>query len=191
MKYTWEFKLECVENYKSGFKNTKPDYAKCSNEDFGKMVRKWVRIFDDHGIDGLKHKQQNKAWTQEERFELVSKVYAGHSILSVACEAGINSGQLYRWVRKYRLNGYDGLKLRRRGRPPKEDNIVPRTNDDVKLTKSEREELKLLKRRNEYLEAENAYLKKVKALAMEKIASSAKVKKRESSKNSSIKKNID
>lgn len=191
MKYTWEFKLECVENYKAGIKNIKPTYAKCSDREFDNTVRNWVRTYDAIGNDGLRHKQQNKTWTQEERFELVSKVYAGHSILSVACEAGINSGQLYQWVRKYRLNGYDGLKLKRIGRPPKEDNNMPRTNDDIKLTKHEREELKLLRRRNEYLEAENAYLKKVKALAMEKTASSVKAKKQVSSKNSSIKKNID
>ena len=90
---------------------------------------------------------------------MVTKVYAGHSILSVACELGINSGQLYQWVRKYRLNGFDGLKLKQKGRPSKLDNM-PRTNDDVKQTKQERGELKLLRRRNEYLEAENAYLKK-------------------------------
>ena len=107
----------------------------------------------------MRHKQQNKTWTQEERFELATKLYAGYSIVSAACEARINSGQLYQWVRKYRLNGYDGLKLKRKGRPPKEDNNMPRTNDDVKLTKHERDELKLLRRRNEYLEAENTNLK--------------------------------
>ena len=43
------------------------------------------------------------------------------------------------------------------------------TNNDNKpkeLSKSEREELIALKRRSEYLEAENAYLKKIEALAI-------------------------
>ena len=191
MKYTWEIKLECVENYKGGLKNIKPDYAKCSNKIFGDKVREWVRIFDAHGIDGLRHSPQNRTWSQEERFELVSKVYAGHSILSVAIEAGIDSGQLTQWVKKYRLKGYDGLELRQRGRPPKEDDSMTRPNNYAKLTKSEHEELKLLRRRNEYLEAENAYLKKAKALVMEKMASSAKGKKQVSSKSSSTKKNTD
>ena len=38
---------------------------------------------------------------------------------------------------------------------------MPKPNhSDTKLTLSEKEELKLLRQRNEYLEAENAYLKK-------------------------------
>ena len=62
--------------------------------------------------------------------------------------------------------------------------------EDVAGLDEEKEELKLLRQRNEYLEAENAYLKKVKALAIEKMASSAKAKKRKSSKNS-LKKDTD
>lgn len=68
---------------------------------------------------------------------------------------------------------------------------MPKPNhSDTKLTLSEKEELKLPRQRNEYLEAENVYLKKVKALAIEKMASSAKAKKRKSSKNS-LKKDTD
>ena len=67
----------------------------------------------------------------------------------------------------------------------------PSNDKEINLTKSELEELKLLRRRNEYLEAENAYLKKVRALAIEKMASSAKAKKPKSSKNWSTKKDID
>lgn len=66
----------------------------------------------------------------------------------------------------------------------------PNNNLDSKLTLSEKEELKLPRRRNEYLEAENAYLKKVRALAIEKMASSAKAEKQKSSKNS-LKKDTD
>lgn len=49
----------------------------------------------------LNHKHHRKQWTPEERFELVSKVLAGFSIHETACNAGINSGQLYQWVNKY------------------------------------------------------------------------------------------
>lgn len=34
MKYSWEFKLECVTNYKIGKINTKPEYTKCSQKEF-------------------------------------------------------------------------------------------------------------------------------------------------------------
>ena len=56
------------------------------------------------------------------------------------------------------------------------------------LTKSEKEELILLRRQNEYLKAENAYLKKLRALiAQKKAESSLKAKRQESSKDSAKK----
>lgn len=185
MKYSWEFKLECVKNYKIGKSNVKPEYAKCNQKGFSHKVREWVRIYELHGIDGLKHKPSNKEWTKEEKLDLVSKVLAGNSIKSIAIGAGIDSGLLHKWVKKYKHEGYNGLEVKRRGRPPKENSIMPKpsNNKETKLIKSELEELKLLRRRNEYLEAENAYLKKVRALAIEKMASSAKAKKLKSSKN--------
>lgn len=192
MKYSWEFKLECVENYKIGKCNIKPKYTKCSQREFSHKVREWFRIYELHGIDGLKHKPSNKNWTKEEKFDLVSKVLAGNSIKSIAIEAGIHPGLLHKWVKKYKQEGYYGLKCKRRGRPPKEISSMPKPNNnsDTKLTLSEKEDLKLLRRRNEYLEAENAYLKKVKALVIEKMASSAKAKKQKPSK-SSLKKDTD
>lgn len=57
----------------------------------------------------LNHKHHRKQWIPEERFELVSKFLAGFSIQETACNAGIDSGQLYQWVKKYKLFGYNGL----------------------------------------------------------------------------------
>ncbi len=185
MKYSWEFKLECVKNYKIGKSNVKPEYAKCNQKGFSHKVREWVRIYELHGIDGLKHKPSNKEWTKEEKFDLVSKVLAGNSIKNTAIGVEIDPGLPHKWVKKYKYEGYNGLEAKKRGRPPKENSIMPKpsNNKETELIKSELEELKLLRRRNEYLEAENAYLKKVRALAIEKMASSAKAKKLKSSKN--------
>ena len=48
----------------------------------------------------------------------------------------------------------------------------------ARLSPSEREELKLLRERNEYLEMENEYLKKLDALVSKREAAEAKAKKR-------------
>ena len=182
MKYDWRFKLKCVEDYKKGRWTEKPDNTSCPDQRFHKKIRLWVRVFDLHGIDGLKHSSFNKDWTAEERYELVAQVLAGRSVTSVAVEAGINDGQLYHWVRRYKENGYDGLQLRK-GRNPREPAMNANRPDE--LTKSEREELILLRRQNEYLKTENAYLKKLKALTVRKKArSSVKAKKQHSSENS-------
>lgn len=189
MKYDWKFKLKCVEYYKEGKWCDRPDFAKCSDKVFHDTITEWVRIYDLHGADGLKRKEVNKDWTPEERYELVAKVLAGRSHKSVAVEADISHGQLYEWVRRYKLYGYDGLKLKK-GRKPK--GPVMKNDDKPKdLSKSEMEELILLRRQNEYLKAENAYLKKLRALIVQKKAeSSVKAKKQESSKDS-VKKDTD
>ena len=70
--------------------------------------------------DVLKHKNFNKKWTPEEKLELVEKVLAGRGLRPVADEAGVNSSQLNSWVRKYRMEGYEGLTNKPKGRPPKE-----------------------------------------------------------------------
>ena len=177
MKYTLEFKLECIEKYKKGIHIDLPPGIK-SKDSFGSHVRDWARLYDDLGIDGLRHSGTNREWTAQERFGLVAKVLAGRSIRSVASEAHIESGQLYQWVRKYREKGMDGLQCRR-GRTPK---VPTMPKKKTELTPSEREELEILRARNEYLEAENEYLKKLDALVTEREAARPKARKRKSSK---------
>ena len=178
MKYSWEYKLKCVEDYKN-----KGKWPKDAKSSLKSKIIYWIRIYDIYGIDGLKHKSQNKVWTAEERFELVAQVLAGNSIKSTAINAGTSDGLLYQWVRKYKQFGYDGLKLSK-GRKPKDPNMS-KDNEPKELTKSEREELKILRKQNEFLRTENAYLKKLRALIVQKqVESSVKAKKQRSSENS-------
>ena len=178
MKYDWKFKLDCVLKYKEGRRDFVP--AGIGRDSFLAHVRAWVKTFDDLGVDGLKHGSFNKGWTAEQRFGLVAKVLAGDSVTNVAKNHHINSGQLSQWVKRYREKGMDGLQLRK-GRRPSNTHM---TKKKAKLTPSEQEELKLLRERNKYLEAENLYLKKLRALELEKTAKLAKAKKRESSRPS-------
>ena len=178
MKYTLEFKLECIERYKRSHSYAYPPGIK-SKSSFRSHVQDWARLYDDLGIDGLRHSGTKKEWTAHDRFGLVAKVLAGRSISDVAREAHVNSGQLCQWVRRYREKGMDGLECRR-GKPPKEP-IMPKKK--AKLTPSEREELEILRARNEYLEAENAYLKKLDALVTEREAARPKARRRKPSRD--------
>jgi transposase-like protein len=119
----------------------------------------------------LKHSPTSKEWTPEKRFELVAKVLAGNSIRLVAKNAHLNSGQLYQWVRKYNENGMDGLQCKQ-GRPTQQI-VMKKKTKKSKLSVSEQEELKLLRERNEYLEMENEYLKKLDALVSKREAAEA------------------
>ena len=61
-----------------------------------------------------------------ERYTLVARVLAGDSIKNVACSVGINTGQLYKWVRKYKIYGYNGLIPKQKGRKPKDPDMKKR-----------------------------------------------------------------
>ena len=85
-----------------------------------------------------------------------------------------------KWDQIYEKEGYEGLAKERRGRanimdgvrrgrPPK---IKPEIKDDLKA------ENKRLKKRLEYLEAENEYLKKLQALIQQKEAQKTERKKK-------------
>ena len=119
MRYSYDFKRKCVELYRQGEWAETPDDIK-NEKYFRDMIRKWVRTENACGPEALRHKNQNKDWSAEERYKLVAKVLAGESYLSVAVYAGINAGLLYQWVRKYKTMGYNGLVNMKQGRKAKE-----------------------------------------------------------------------
>ena len=179
MKYTLEFKFECIDKYKKGIHIDLPPNAKCKERDFFMhKVRDWNKLYDLHGIDGLKHNQFNHTWTKEGRFKLVAQVLTGKTISQVSFENKLKESVLSSWIRRYREKGIDGLELRK-GRKPK---VPTMPKKKTKLAPSEKEELELLRARNEYLEAENACLKKLDALVTKREAAHPKAKKQKSSK---------
>ena len=178
MRYSYEFKRKCIELYREGCWPDTPEGIKEAN--FRSKVRQWVRIEEACGPEALRHKNQNKIWTAEERYTLVAQVIAGQSCQSVAFAAGINDGMLYQWVRKYKKLGYNGLVNMKKGRPCKEPQMKKKTSP-IPLTESEREELIRLRAETEYLRTELAVRKKLEALRREKEAARLKVKKQQSS----------
>ncbi len=184
MRYSHEYKLNCIELYKQGKWPETPEGIKEHN--FRIMIGRWAQIEDSQGPEALQHKKFNKAWTPEEKLELISQVIAGKANQAVAFSAGIDSGMLYRWVRKYKTLGYNGLADMKKGRPPKEPQMKKNANP-APLTESEREELIRLRAEVEYIKAENEVIKKRIALRQEKEAARLKAKKQQSSRNSAKK----
>ena len=183
MRYSYEFKRKCVEMYHRGEYPETPNGI--SEERFHWQVRKWVRIEESCGPDALRHKNQNKEWTPEERYALVARVLAGESNKTVALSSGINEGQLYQWVRKYKIYGYNGLIPKQKGRKPKDPDMKKiGTRKPPKPNESEYEELIRLRAENAYMKAEIEVIKKEIALREEKEAARLKAKKQQSSGNS-------
>lgn len=168
--------------YREGKWHDIPEGTKEKN--FHDSIRIWFKLEELHGTEILKH-GNNINWTPDEKLEMVSKVLAGNSIKSVAIEYGINDGQLYSWVNKYKNYGYNGLVNKKKDRKSKNTSMKSKNNHKVKeLNESEREELIRLRAENEYIKAENEIIKKEIALREERYAAQLKAKKQRLSKNS-------
>ena len=180
MRYSNQFKLECVDLYYNGtYPETPSGISECR---FHKTIRAWVRLYESGGEEALFHHPRNRKWTPEQKYALVARVIAGEACGTVAASEGIYSGQLYQWVKKYKINGYNGLKLKKG--PSSLYAVMEKKNPKRNLTESEYEELIRLRAENEYIKAENEVIKKQIALRHEKWAAQLKAKKQQSSKSS-------
>ena len=76
MRYSYEYKIKCIEMYREGRWPETPAGIK-EPRYFHNMIRRWVRAEEANGPEILKHREANKEWTPEEKYELVAKVIAG------------------------------------------------------------------------------------------------------------------
>ncbi len=166
MKYSKEFKLECIRKRKEGIRIETPSGFK-DRDSFMSQVRRWARIYDSLGEAGLEHGRPTPDIDQ--RLELIKRVENGESYSSVSFSAGIEPDLLIRWHKIYRESGIDGLQSLKRGKPPMDKKKPEQKKDSEKTREELLEEL-------EYVRAENEYLKKLSALVQERKAREQKKK---------------
>jgi len=100
-------------------------------------------------------KPTKRTFTFEDKHQIVQQFLAGETKMALAQEYDLSAPELVtRWVRTYRTQGEDGLRPKPKGRPKR----VPET------PAREESELDRLRRENERLRAELAYLGKLRAL---------------------------
>ena len=169
MRWTKEEKLKMVLEYKKN--GCTPVVKGCARVTMRDRIRKWTRVYDLYGESGLEH--QTRHWTFEDKINAIERVLDGESYHEVAHSLGMSSEtQVLTWHRKYLELGWDGLKLDGRGRKRKMGNKPIKPSK----SKSQAEEIVELRKRLEYLEAENAYLKKLAALVQQRKAQEQKKK---------------
>ena len=169
MRWTKEEKLKMVLEYKKNCFT--PTVEGCSKRTMRRRIMTWVNVYDLYGESGLEHRC--KRWTIEDKINAVQRVLNGESYSEIAYSLGMScESQVLTWHRKYLELGWDGLKLDGRGRKRKMGNKPTKPSK----SKSQAEEIVELRKRLEYLEAENAYLKKLAALVQQRKAQEQKKK---------------
>jgi transposase len=162
-----KFKKALVQAYLSGYGGYKALGSR--HEVSPSLVRQWVRLYRQHGDAGLCSKYSHYS----AHFKLTVLQRMHQQELSFAQTAELfdlrgGAGVVSSWERCYHEGGLESLEPKPRGRPakmkaPKKLN-TPKAHDPDSGQAQEQSTLEELRRENEYLRAEVAYLKKLDAL---------------------------
>lgn len=124
----------------------------------GVGVKAIRRLYDRWRVRGgttLVTKPTKRVFSFEFKLDAVRRFQAGESKIALAKELQLSSAQLIqKWARQYRAEGEDGLRAKPKGRP--------KTNSGASAQPEP--ELQRLRRENERLRAEVAFLGKLQAL---------------------------
>jgi transposase len=146
-KYDIGFKIETVMFYKENGLTSTLNRYNISNT----ALRKWCRDYES----GSFMRKQNASYTIEEKLEIIN-YYRSNDVLATEEKYNISPSVFYKWERILIEEGIDALGVERRGRGRKPSKVKNVDEDEDLLKEVQR------------LRLENAYLKKLKALAQEK-----------------------
>ena len=174
MKLTLEDKIKIIELREQGMGYSaiaKQFKVTCS------LIQKIWYAYELHGLEGIKHPPKNRKYSAELKLEIIKRVYKGETKTRLAAEYNLpGAGTIVLWMKKYEELGYNGLEGKQ-GRPRGRPNIMTKEEKkNTPLNNDEREELIRLRKEKEYLEMENAYLKKLDALVKERLKQQGKKK---------------
>lgn len=161
-KYSSEFKLEvvkyCLDKYHSSY-----DAAKYFNILDPSTIHRWIRRYNEHGIEGLV-KRQKSSYSGEFKQNVIEYMHNNHlSTNETAIHFNLSGNYIVsKWESIYYEKGPQGLYIERRGRPKNMSSKSKKKN----LNKESEEDLIA---ENQRLRMENEYLKKLNALVQERI----------------------
>lgn len=172
-KYSKDFKLKCIKSLDESL--PLPKYPGVSEKTILRHAQNWRRAYRIKGESILENTIIYRNYTLRDKVKACKRVMKGESMRSVALDLGMEShGTVRRRFLDYTNNGIAGLQYSKGKKPI----TMVLENQPMKkqLTKSEREELLALRKRNEILEVENDFLKKLDALVSKKEKKGTKAK---------------
>ena len=127
-------------------------------------IKYLITLIEKHGNNILR-KDKNRVYSKEFKLQAINKILINNeSVNSVALDIGlISAGILHNWLSKFKENEYNVVE-KKKGRKPK-SMTKPKKNEKVL---SEKDKIKQLEDEIIYLKAENEYLKKLRALVLER-----------------------
>ena len=160
--YSTEFKVTAVEAYLRG-EGSYRDLCKRFGISHNDVLRKWVLWYNGHrefkersSAKGEIYMTKGRKTTQEERAEIVAFCIKHNKDYGLTVETyKVSYQQIYSWVRKYEEGGVDRLKDNRGRTKPIEEMT------EIEKLKAE---MKILQAKNEQLEIENLFIKKLQDL---------------------------
>ena len=158
-KYSYKLKKKIVEEYLSGKTSYSVLEEKYQMDE--SMIRCWVNNYKHFGDESLKRSRKKREYSVEFKVEAITRYETSEcSYQELALKLGLtNPSMIVNWRRKYREDGLEGLRPKKRGRPvtKKNDrNQEPKPSTKKKpLDASTRE---ALENRIKELEAENETL---------------------------------
>ena len=166
MKHTNSEKLHILKEYIDD-KRSVTDLCKKYQIDKSKLLY-FIHLYEKHGETPFTDEQEKRIYTREEKLKAIEDVKSGKkSCRTVGIELGCpNPHTVQDWVKKFNEGGPDAIQISR-GRK----GYMLHADRQAYLAQKE------LKERNEHLEAENAYLKKLYSLIQEKKELSKRKKK--------------
>lgn len=167
-KYSFEFKLQIVQEYLSGYKSIAELCQKYSIPQ-ERQVSRWISSYRVLGVDSLRRSRTNKNYTFEFKLHVVQLYLTTEiSYQELANTVGLNNPSLIaRWVGEFRVAGPDTLrpKLKGRKKMAKQQKIKPKAA--VKPAYTENDYVKQLENELLMLQIENAFLKEMRRLRLE------------------------
>lgn len=158
--YTREFKENVIKEYldgKGSIESLQIKYKILSAETLRKWILKYNNgiILEDYKPMSEVYSMKSRKVSYEERIEIVNYCIANNYDYKGASDKyTIPYSQVYTWVKKVKENGYEYLKLQKKGRISKHL-VEPKTPEDLLELENER-----LRKENERLQLELEVLKK-------------------------------
>jgi transposase len=148
----------------------------------GQTIRRWLEQYKQHGVNGFKFK--NGRYDEQFKMKVVRYYFKkGLSLNQTASYFKIpNESAVSKWVRDYERLGTMGLQGKPRGR---KKSIMAQKSSKKKAIPTDPAAQKLAEMQKEldYLRAENAFLKKLRALVQQEEAAKAQARRPKSSGN--------